>query len=330
MKKVWFDLTNSPHVQMFLPFIKKFKEDGFEVVITARNLAQTIPMLEKSGFPFTEIGGHGGTSKLAKGIELGTRMHKLFLFALKEKPNMCITKGPYAAFPCKLLGIPCIMFTDDDKVKFANSVSFPFAKRVYAPVCLKGKDLPGKVSYYEGIEEQLYIEFFKPNPAVKKLIKKGMKAILMRPEAYYAHYYVGKQLNVLFPVIRRLLKTKTYQVILITRDEKQKAEYLKEFGSSISIPQLPIDTLSLTYYSYAMVGAGGKMTREAAALGKKVISTYKGDLTAPHAWLIKKGYMPQVEEPLAILKELRNQKTNHLPPSHNAERIYTEIKNMLL
>ncbi len=329
MKKVWFDITNSPHVQLFVPFIRKFKQGGFEVVITARALAQTIPMLQKEGLEFTEIGSHAGASKIAKGLELGRRMQKIFSFARKTKPDICITKGPYAALPCKLLGIPCIMFTDDDKVKFANSVSFPFAKKIYAPICLKGKGLPGRVDYYAGIEEQLYIEFFKPNPSVKKLIKQDKKAVIMRPEAYYAHYYAGKQVNVLFPVIEELLKDKNYQIVMIPRDEKQRNEYIEKFGSKIDFPRLPIDTLSLTYYAYAFVGAGGKMSREAAALGKKVISTYRGDLTAPHAWLIREGYMKQLEEPSAIVQELKNPRAKTLPISHNAERIYEEIKTFV-
>src|SRR3954468_24871324 len=67
-KAVWIDLDNSPHVPLFAPLIKSYQAAGVEVVLTARNHAQTIELLENAGFgeTFEIIGKHYGKNKFNK------------------------------------------------------------------------------------------------------------------------------------------------------------------------------------------------------------------------------------------------------------------------
>ena len=44
-RKVWIDLTNSPHVLFFRPVIRRLDEAGVETVVTARDFAQTLGLL---------------------------------------------------------------------------------------------------------------------------------------------------------------------------------------------------------------------------------------------------------------------------------------------
>jgi uncharacterized protein len=51
--RVWVDLTNSPHVLVMRPLIEAMREDGHEVVVTARAFAQTLELRERFGIRYT-------------------------------------------------------------------------------------------------------------------------------------------------------------------------------------------------------------------------------------------------------------------------------------
>ncbi len=59
-RTVWIDLTNSPHVLFFRPILRRLDEAGVPSVVTARDFAQTLGLLELYGIPHTVIGRHGG------------------------------------------------------------------------------------------------------------------------------------------------------------------------------------------------------------------------------------------------------------------------------
>jgi len=44
--RVWVDLTNSPHVPIFAPLIRRMQARGWDVAVTARRFAQTIELLK--------------------------------------------------------------------------------------------------------------------------------------------------------------------------------------------------------------------------------------------------------------------------------------------
>ena len=50
-RKVWIDLTNSPHVLFFRPILRRLDEAGVETVVTARDFAQTLGLLERYRHP---------------------------------------------------------------------------------------------------------------------------------------------------------------------------------------------------------------------------------------------------------------------------------------
>ena len=58
--RIWIDLANSPHVPFFRPLANEFVRRGHDVVVTARQFAETVPLAEAAGFTPQVIGGHGG------------------------------------------------------------------------------------------------------------------------------------------------------------------------------------------------------------------------------------------------------------------------------
>jgi len=47
--RVWVDLTNSPHVLVLRPVIAALERRGAEVLVTARDFAQTLELCERFG-----------------------------------------------------------------------------------------------------------------------------------------------------------------------------------------------------------------------------------------------------------------------------------------
>ncbi|GAH53527.1 unnamed protein product [marine sediment metagenome] len=55
--KVWIDIDNAPHVNFMEPVVQGLKEKGIETIITARDYAQTIPLLKMRKIDFIKIDG---------------------------------------------------------------------------------------------------------------------------------------------------------------------------------------------------------------------------------------------------------------------------------
>src|SRR5258706_12025523 len=58
--RIWIDLANSPHVPFFRSLADQFVRRNHEVVVTARDFAETVKLAEAAGFAYEVIGGHGG------------------------------------------------------------------------------------------------------------------------------------------------------------------------------------------------------------------------------------------------------------------------------
>src|SRR3954451_5539256 len=63
-------MTAPAHPVVFRPVIERLQAQGHDVVVTARDYAQTIELLEQTGIPFQAVGRHGGASRVRKVIEL--------------------------------------------------------------------------------------------------------------------------------------------------------------------------------------------------------------------------------------------------------------------
>ena len=73
--KIWFDLTNSPHINFFRQMIEELKTEGHEVTITCRPLANTIDLLDLYKMDYTIVGKHYGKSSLKKALGFFVRVN---------------------------------------------------------------------------------------------------------------------------------------------------------------------------------------------------------------------------------------------------------------
>ena len=63
--KIWFDISNSPHVNLFAAMIRDLMHEH-EVIITCRPLANTVDLLDLHKFEYTVVGRHYGGKLFSK------------------------------------------------------------------------------------------------------------------------------------------------------------------------------------------------------------------------------------------------------------------------
>ena len=84
-RTVWIDVTNSPHVLFFRPIVRRLDEAGVPVVVTARDFAQTLGLLELYAMPHVVIGRHGGAGVGGKALGLARRSVALLRFGRSRR-----------------------------------------------------------------------------------------------------------------------------------------------------------------------------------------------------------------------------------------------------
>jgi predicted glycosyltransferase len=296
--KVWFDLTNSPHVLVLRPLIEALQADGAEVAVTARDFAQTVALCERFGIDCEVIGRHRGARLGAKAIGLADRSLALARFARGRRFDLAIGHGSndvtVAAFA---LRIPRSTMFDYEWATVQHTVNCRLGNAVVVPDAIPPERLDrygarGKLQRYAGLKEEYYLADFRPDAAV--LDELGVDAAqplaVVRTPPSVSLYHRFE--NDLFAQVLVALREQS-QVVVLPRVADQRAE-LERAGGFI-IPERAIDAQSLIAFSDLVVSAGGTMNREAVALGTPVFTTFEGRLGAVDERLIADGRLQKLE-----------------------------------
>jgi predicted glycosyltransferase len=280
----------------FEPLIKTLRKEGFTFYVTARPCQHTLELLNHKGIGHQVVGKFHGKRKFTKACGLLSRSLLLWWHMAKRGVTFSMSHGsPFCSIASKLLGIRNVWTLDGDKapdvirpsVKFASKIAIPqvVPKRNYVQM---GAD-PNKIVQYPGFKEELYLWNFKANPdyLAEAGVPKGKPVVLVRPEASEAFYVHAKGFT---PSLVDELKA-SYQIVLLPRTQLQRSFYQSKFGDEIYVPHEPLDGPNVVANSDLVISAGGTMNREAAMLGKKVVSTYREDLLTVDKWLIDNGFM---------------------------------------
>jgi uncharacterized protein len=299
--RLWIDLANSPHVPFFKALVSRFEAQGHEVETTARELAETIPLARAAGFAPEVVGAHAGRDVSKKAGTLMSRAWELAGWARKRKFDLAISHNSYSQIlAARGLGIKTITLMDYEHQP-ANHLAFRLASRIIIPASFPAKRLrafgarAGKVRRYHGTKEDVYLADFQPNPSFgAELCELGVNPdntlVLMRPPAHDALYHRFQ--NTLFDeALGMLLANERVQVILLPRNEAQRAAYAKD---RLIIPAAPLDGANLIAASDLVISAGGTINREAAALGVPAASIYAGHWAAVDEELVKEGRLRRI------------------------------------
>jgi predicted glycosyltransferase len=323
--RVWIDLSNSPHPILFEPIVDELRERGNEVVLTARDHAQTVALATERWPDVRVIGARSPRGRLAKARAVAGRAAALARFGRGERIDVAVSHNSYAqSVAARALRIPCVTAMDYE-YQPANHIAFRFADRVVVPQDFPARMLriegarPRKVMRYSGFKEEVYLHRFRPDPAVLDELGLGRdeRFFVARPSPAGAAYHQFE--NPVFDrALAQVLSRKSTRVVLLPRRPEDVRAYAGIPADRQIVPERAVDTRSLLHYATALLGAGGTMNREAALLGTPVFGMYAGRLAALDRRLIREGRLrPLADDPAtfeAELTELANGGGRREPP----------------
>ncbi|MFN0277062.1 MAG: DUF354 domain-containing protein [Pyrinomonadaceae bacterium] len=299
-KTIWFDLDNSPHVPLFAPIIRHYRRTGVEVILTARDHAQTIELLKIHGFEgtFTPIGKHYGKSKAAKICGLLARARQLAAHIKSTRKNdgniaVAVSHGSRSmVLAAKWLKIPVITMYD---YEFTETRIFNrFSDKVLVPDAIPDAVLDEiglaerKRFKYSGIKEELYLREFRPTPEFRKqfLGNHGWQSdktlAVLRPPATTANYHSAKGEILLDDILHFLISASDVITVIVPRtriqgeDIKIKIKNIPDAEQRCIVLDEAVNAVDLTFAADLLISGGGTMNREAALLGVPVYSIFAG------------------------------------------------------
>ena len=293
--RTWVDLTNSPHVLVLRPVIDVLRARGADVLVTARDFAQTVELCERFGLECEVIGRHRGARVGAKALGLAERSAALARWARRRGPfDLALGHGSNdVTVAARLLRVPCSTMFDYEWATAQHSVNCRLAQAVVVPEAIPPERLDrygarGKLQRYAGLKEEYYLADFEPDAAV--LGELGLDTadpiVVVRTPPSVSLYHRFEN-DVFGDVLERLRGTQT---VVLPRVPEQRAAL-----EGFIVPDRAIDAQSLIAFADVVVSAGGTMNREAVALGTPVWTTFKGRMGAVDERLIAEGRLRRLQ-----------------------------------
>jgi predicted glycosyltransferase len=337
--RIWIDLANSPHVPFFRALIDRFVIEGHEIEVTARDFAETVPLAKAAQLSPEIIGEYGGRKVSGKAGNLMSRAWSLAGWARKRKFDLAISHNSYSQIlAARALRVKSVTLMDYE-YQPANHLAFRFTSKIIVPFSFPDRRLrryganPRKIRRYHGTKEDVYLADFQPDPLFESqlsqlVIQPDNVLVLMRPPAHEALYHRFE--NTLFDeALNRLLANENVKVVLLPRNESQRAGYRRwETIGNLIIPPAPMDGPNLIAASDLVISAGGTINREAAALGVPAASVYAGKWAAVDEQLVKEGRLRRIKN-VEDLRALPVVKKQNLNPRRSLE-VIDEVVQMIL
>lgn len=318
--RIWFELTNSPHINMFAAMIRDLEREH-EIIITCRALANTIDLLDLHGFAYEIVGRHYGGRLSAKFFGFPVRVAQLCRFLAGKKIDVAVSQSSFhSPVAARLMGLRSIYMNDNEHA-MGNIPAFICASTIMVPEFLSFEKLrrqcvsSRKLLYYPGVKEGMYL-WELDGRLVSPTLARGSSrrpVVYCRPEPWTAQYYRGEHhfLDQLLIGLKRHV-----DVVVLPRGSEQGAHYQDTKFAGIRIVTGALDLVAIAPNCDLFIGAGGTMTREMAVLGIPTISVYRDILLEVDRYLIGIGafiHRPNltVVEALAFLAQALQQRPNH-------------------
>ena len=144
-RRVWIDLTNSPHVTFFRPILRRLDALGVEWEVTARDFAQTLGLLERYGIAHTVIGRHGGAGLSGQGP--GPRPALDRARAVRARPRLHARRSATAPTTSRSRRACCACTARSSTTTRArpamHRINFRLADKVMVPAVIPFEELRG-------------------------------------------------------------------------------------------------------------------------------------------------------------------------------------------
>lgn len=312
-RRVWIDMTNSPHVLVLRPVIDEFRRRGWDVTVTAREFAQTLPLLDRFGIEHTVIGRHRGRNIAAKAWGMASRTSQMIGFGRGKGFHLAMSHAsndlPVAS---RVLGIPHVTMFDYEFAKLSHSINVRFSTKALIPDAISVEALAPyggnerNVDRYPGLKEEYYLADFEPDEGVLGelgLDPEKVIVVLRTPPSMAAYHRMENP--VFDDVMRRIAARDDVQAVVLLRTPDQRAGVEEIGAANLIIPDKVVDAQSLVHYADLVISGGGTLNREAVALGTPAYTVFHGVMGAVDIDLIAQGRLHRLEsaEDLEFIKK---------------------------
>lgn len=297
--KVWIDCSNSPHPLLFAPVARQLEQGGHQVMVTARDNAQTAELARERWPTVQLIGAASPRKRWAKAATLCERVTDLRRWATRTRPDVALSHNSYAQLvAARSLRIPAVTAMDFEHQP-ANHLGFRLATTVLVPEALpvelvrRQGGVAAKVVRYPGLKEALYIGDFDPDAEIlaKLGVARRPRVLAVARTAPTRAVYHSSSNPLFEEALRTICSQEDTVCVVLTRHAEQIAAIERLGLPNCIVSRTAIDSRSLIYAADVMIGAGGTMTREAALMGIPTWTLFAGKTPAVDLWLESRGML---------------------------------------
>ena len=329
---IWIDLENSPHVPFFVPMILDLERNGCEVILTARDFAQTRELVERAGLNARIIGEEWGNSTPIKVAGLLLRSLRLTWMMRGRKISLAVGHGSRGLLlAARMLRIPVLTLYDYEgaSVRLFNRLSnFVMTPEAIPFSTLEKLGLSrNKHLTYPGLKEDVYAIDFKPDDSILHELNLDPTRIIItiRPPSRTAHYRSEESFRLYDGIMKLIGDRDDIQIVLLPRSQNVGQAYRLALPKNVIIPSSAVNGLNLLYHSDLVISGGGTMNRESAALGIPTVTIFKGPMGAVDQWLIDSGKMIAIGNAGEIVPLLRKRGNIEMTNSSAAKKVLVDI-----
>ncbi|MDD4148386.1 MAG: DUF354 domain-containing protein [Candidatus Cloacimonetes bacterium] len=332
-KTLWFDITNTPHINFFKPIIMRLRED-YKLIYSLKDFAETVPLFEKDiQEKYVLIGTHKGKKKFSKVLGMLSRISKLNSSISHFDIKISIG-GDSSNYLAKIRRKKSITF-DDNETSFNRRYSL-FTDMAFWPKAIPQAELArqgfkrNKLYQYDGFKEDIYVADYHPDDNFSNSLP-FEHYVVVRPENLQANYIDNDSAKPITPKLLQALSKAGYNILYLPRYAVDKA--YAEGVKNIYIPDKPINGLDACYYSEGVLTGAGTFAREAACLGVPSFSFFAGkSLLAVDKAMIRDGKMffsRDVSELMARLKTSNRTDVDLNRSKVVQEEVITKLKEVI-
>jgi hypothetical protein len=284
--RVWVDITDASHVVFFAPIVRRLEEAGHVVTVTARRFAGADLVLRRYGLGGVLTTGHRGGGLGTRAVGLVNRTAQLIGSASSGRFD--VAAGSHASdfvLAAWTLGIPQLTFLDDEHSRRSNSVNVRLVDEVAVPEAVPPATLsafgasPDKLFRYPGFTEEYYLYDMRPDPDALDQLgvdRRNVVGVVRPPRPPRAaseggrsgHGESAEAETALLEIVGELSARRDVTLVLVARDAGQRERFLTRAPRGMVAPEGPLtEAVSLLAAADFVLGSGGVMAREAAALG---------------------------------------------------------------
>lgn len=263
------DINHPAHVHYFKNCIWRLRQNGHQIIVTARDRYPVLQLLEAYKENFYNR-GKGSERLLGKLLYMPAAEIKILKIALKTKPDLFLSFGtPYPNHVAWLLRKPGINFQDTENARLMFAVTLPFSRVYCTPHCFK-RDLGKKHIRFNGYMELAYLHpnYFTPDESVFEYLQvnRDEKYVVIRFVSWGASHDIGhKGINP--EMKRKAIKEFSRYARVFISSEGGLPEDLKSYQINIP-PEKMHDVLA---YASLLYGESATMASECAVLGTPAI-----------------------------------------------------------